>query len=210
MKFHGTILLLSPQGDPQDDPRYFPLPKERKRSFESSDEGLSSDDDLFNRKVQSTISKDSSRDKGSRRARQSRSEKKRKRDAKENHSDSKKETNNSAPPLPRRETSRRAAKEKINMKQLIARQGDDDLEEPPEFMDSDSDPAWTPQAKNDGEEEPLDKRRKRGRPGGKSCVCVLLVLIILLYFKCCFILSWLQEETVKKPNNSCCAECRDS
>lgn len=68
-------------------------------------------------------------------------------------------------PLPRRETSKRAAKEKINMKQLIAKQGDDELEEPPEFADSDSDPAWTPQAKNDGEEEPLDKRRKRGRPG---------------------------------------------
>lgn len=68
-------------------------------------------------------------------------------------------------PLPRRETSKRAAKEKINMKQFVSKQGDDDLEEPPEFADSDSDPAWTPQAKNDGEEEPLDKRRKRGRPG---------------------------------------------
>lgn len=39
------------QGDPQDDPRYFPLPKERKRnSFDSSDDGLSSDDDLFPKK----------------------------------------------------------------------------------------------------------------------------------------------------------------
>lgn len=36
------------QGDPQDDPRYFPLPKERKRgSLDSSDDGFnSSDDDL--------------------------------------------------------------------------------------------------------------------------------------------------------------------
>lgn len=68
-------------------------------------------------------------------------------------------------PLPRRETSKRAAKDKINMKQFVVKQGDDDLEEPPEFADSDSDPAWTPQAKNDAEDESLEKRRKRGRPG---------------------------------------------
>lgn len=40
------------QGDPQDDPRYFPLPKERKRrSFDSSDDGISSEDDLFTKKI---------------------------------------------------------------------------------------------------------------------------------------------------------------
>ncbi|KAJ8933470.1 hypothetical protein NQ318_011293 [Aromia moschata] len=39
------------QGDPQDDPRYFPLPKERKRnSFDNSDDEVSSDDDFFNNK----------------------------------------------------------------------------------------------------------------------------------------------------------------
>lgn len=55
------------QGDPQDDPRYFPLPKERKRSLDdSSDEGLSSDDDLFNRKVQPTIGRDEKKEKGRR------------------------------------------------------------------------------------------------------------------------------------------------
>lgn len=87
---------------------------------------------------------------------------------------------NNGPP-PRRETSKRAAKEKSNIKQLIAKQGDDDLEEPPEFADSDSDPAWTPQAKNEADEEPLDKRRKRGRPGKHILTfwCVMLFFIIL-------------------------------
>lgn len=38
---------LSSQGDPQDDPRYFPLPKERKHRLDSSSDGFdSSDDDL--------------------------------------------------------------------------------------------------------------------------------------------------------------------
>lgn len=61
-----TITRLS-QGDPQDDPRYFPLPKERKRSLDdSSDEGLSSDDDLFNKKVQPVISKEERKEKGRR------------------------------------------------------------------------------------------------------------------------------------------------
>lgn len=36
------------QGDPQDDPRYFPLPKERKRNSFDSDSDADSDDDFFN------------------------------------------------------------------------------------------------------------------------------------------------------------------
>lgn len=64
------VLFFGVQGDPQDDPRYFPLPKERKRSLDSSDEGLSSDDDLFNRKVQPVISKSESTKEKGRRGRQ--------------------------------------------------------------------------------------------------------------------------------------------
>lgn len=51
---------------------------------------------------------------------------------------------------PRRETLQRKAKEKTSMKQLLDRQQNLDEEfdaDEPEFVDSDSDPAWTPAAK---------------------------------------------------------------
>lgn len=77
--------------------------------------------------------------------------------------------------MPRRETSKRAAKEKTNIQQLIvgAVAGEEELEEPVEFVDSDSDPAWTPQQKDEGEEEMVvtggRKRVKRTKPaGGRS------------------------------------------
>lgn len=54
------------QGDPQDDPRYFPLPKERKRgSLDSSDDGFSSEEDLLPTKpVKETTPKEKTGRKG--------------------------------------------------------------------------------------------------------------------------------------------------
>lgn len=50
--YQSTSQRLTQQGDPQDDPRYFPLPKERKSdNFDSSDDGVSSEEDLFIKKV---------------------------------------------------------------------------------------------------------------------------------------------------------------
>lgn len=64
---------------------------------------------------------------------------------------------------PRREMSRRKAKEKTSVKQYLERQqGIDYFDNDEEQVDSDSDPAWTPAAKLVGDEE--EKRKKRGRP----------------------------------------------
>lgn len=51
------------QGDPQDDPRYFPLPKVRKSdNFDSDDDGFTSDEELFGKRADG--GKDKSRRKG--------------------------------------------------------------------------------------------------------------------------------------------------
>lgn len=64
---------------------------------------------------------------------------------------------------PRRETSRRKAKEKTSVKQFLDRQqGIDYFDNDEEQADSDSDPAWTPAVKLAGDEE--EKRKKRARP----------------------------------------------
>ena len=64
--------------------------------------------------------------------------------------------------IPRRQTGKRAAKEKSSLKQLIAEA--EFLEDAQEFPDSDSDPAWTPRMKEEVEEDaPILKKGRRGR-----------------------------------------------
>lgn len=182
------------QGDPQDDPRYFPLPKERKRrSFDDSDDGFSSDDGFFGRKKPSQPSaapppppkpelkekekeKDKEKEKPKEKVKKERikvpkppsekkkkekppkpeKEKKHKEKVKEPKAKKSKDDN-----VPRREQTKRAAKGKTNLSEMSK---DDEPEEPPEFQDSDSDPAWTPAAKNTEEDLILPVKKKKGRP----------------------------------------------
>ncbi|CAG9861726.1 unnamed protein product [Phyllotreta striolata] len=167
----AVLPRLSTQGDPQDDPRYFPLPKERKRnSFDSSDDGLSSDDDFFgNRKKNSLFDgKDKDRDREKRKDRY-RFDRSKKLSKERKHKDKKdrKRERETMEEVPRRESTKRAAKKKGSLSEIGK---DDEPEEPPEFQDSDSDPAWTPAANNDPEDiTNINKTKRRGRPlGSKS------------------------------------------
>ncbi|CAK9819785.1 Glutamine and serine-rich protein 1 [Anthophora plagiata] len=182
----------TPVIDYTNDPRYFPLPKERKKqNFDSSDDGFTSDDDFLfppkkpdkkvtNTNTSNTIETAAVKPEG--RPKKGRPIKPggptdRKRRAAAAAAAAVAEaaiiTTGKAckkyeevDPLllpPRRETSRRKAKEKTSVKQFLDRQqGIDYFDNDEEQGDSDSDPAWTPAVKLVGDEE--EKKKKRGRP----------------------------------------------
>lgn len=197
------------QGDPQDDPRYFPLPKERKRrSLDSSDDGFSSDDDFFGRKKPAPPAapppkteekdKEKERDKEKEKPKEkdktkekektkekvkkekvktpkAPGEKKKKEKPPKPEKEKKHKEKNKEPKtkktkeenVPRREQTKRAAKGKAANLSDIGK--DDEPEEPPEFQDSDSDPAWTPAANNTEEDHALPVKKKKGRPRKYIC-----------------------------------------
>ncbi|KYM91850.1 Glutamine and serine-rich protein 1 [Atta colombica] len=182
----------TPVIDYANDPRYFPLPKERKKlNFDSSDDGFTSDDDFpfppkkMEKKVQNvnntnnievvTVKSEGKGRKGRPIKPGGPTDRKRRAAAAaavaaaaaatEAEKKSSKKIEEVDPLLlpPRRETSRRKAKEKTSVKQFLDRQqGIDYFDNDEEQVDSDSDPAWTPAVKLVGDEE--EKRKKRVRP----------------------------------------------
>ncbi|KAI4463363.1 hypothetical protein MML48_4g00006404 [Holotrichia oblita] len=173
------------QGDPQDDPRYFPLPKERKKnSFDSSDDGVSSDDEFFHHKKTSLppvkvehpppVHPPKEKEKQKRKGRPPKvgdtTEKKKPKAEKQNKHSNQEGTKPArkevpAEVIPKRESSKRAAKERSNIKLIAKREEEGDEND---FVDSDSDPAWTPQYKDEPEQDVMmTKKTRRGKPGRK-------------------------------------------
>ncbi|XP_036149178.1 uncharacterized protein LOC105833851 isoform X4 [Monomorium pharaonis] len=174
-----------PAIDYANDPRYFPLPKERKKlNFDSSDDGFTSDDDFFSskkteKKVQNVnnmnnievvaVKLEGKGRKGRPIKPGGPTDRKRRAAAAAAAAETEKKSSKTieeVDPLllpPRRETSRRKAKEKTSVKQFLDRQqGIDYFDNDEEQVDSDSDPAWTPAVKLIGDED--EKRKKRTRP----------------------------------------------
>ncbi|XP_060530425.1 uncharacterized protein LOC132704443 [Cylas formicarius] len=185
----GLVTRLTTSGDPQDDPRYFPLPKERKRdTFDSSDDGFSSEDDFFggrkqipksaeptkerDKPLQMPLSKQQKHGRSSKpggateRKRAKVTDKDKTREFREkNKRDKNKDKAKQVENVPKREQTKRAVKGKNNLSDII--KDDNEPEEPPEFQDSeDSDPAWTPAASNTEEDGIPVKKKGRGRQGG--------------------------------------------
>ncbi|XP_050479450.1 uncharacterized protein LOC126868228 isoform X2 [Bombus huntii] len=180
----------TPVIDYTNDPRYFPLPKERKKqNFDSSDDGFTSDDDFLfppkksDKKVSNTntsnvteiitMKPEGKSKKGRPIKPGGPTDRKRRAAAAAAAAEaavittsgkiSKKHEEDPLLLPPRRETSRRKAKEKTSVKQFLDRQqGIDYFDNDEEQGDSDSDPAWTPAVRLVGDEE--EKKKKRGRP----------------------------------------------
>ncbi|KAJ8678761.1 hypothetical protein QAD02_014548 [Eretmocerus hayati] len=174
--------------DYANDPRYFPLPKERKkRNLDSSDDGSSSDEshatlksDKFTSADASCLPKnqasqysDAKPEKGRKKGRPAKpggpTDRKRKAAAAAAEAAAKGISLPAAgnkkkkiEQLPTRESSRRRAKENTSTKQILdSQQSTDPYDVDEEQGDSDTDPAWTPAAKATGDED--DKRKKRGK-----------------------------------------------